>query len=114
MKTLEHIKELIPVMGKQVTGADERILASYGKAITPYYCRLCGQCESTCPKGVGISTINRALMYAQGYKEYELAQATFAEASNASLCSTCSGCVARCVNGLNIAQKMRQAQGLLA
>ena len=114
MKTLEHIKELIPVMGKQVTGADERILASYGKAIAPYYCRLCGQCESTCPKGVGISTINRALMYAQGYKEYELAQATFAEASNASLCSTCSGCVARCVNGLNIAQKMRQAQGLLA
>jgi predicted aldo/keto reductase-like oxidoreductase len=114
MKTLEHIRELMPVMGMRITGADERILARYGKAIDPYYCRLCGQCENTCPNGVGISTVNRALMYAQGYKEYALAKATFAEVSEASLCSTCSGCVARCVNGLNIAEKMRQARRLFA
>ncbi|MGA3086349.1 MAG: aldo/keto reductase [Thermodesulfobacteriota bacterium] len=114
MKTLEHIRELMPVMGMKVTGADKRILERYGKAIDPYYCRLCGQCENTCPNGVGISTVNRALMYAQGYKEYALAKATFDEASKASLCSTCSGCVARCVNGLNIAEKMRQARSLFA
>jgi predicted aldo/keto reductase-like oxidoreductase len=115
MKTLEHIKELLPVMGmKRITDADERVLERYGKAIDPYYCRLCGQCEDTCPNGVGISTVNRALMYAEGYQEYALAKATFDEVPNAVLCSTCSECVARCVNGLNIAHKMHQARSLLA
>ncbi len=114
MKTLEHIRELMPVMGTKMTGADERILARYGKAIDPYYCRRCGQCQNTCPQGVDISTVNRALMYAEGYKEYELAKATFDEVSEAALCSTCPECVARCVNGLNIAEKMRQARSLLA
>jgi predicted aldo/keto reductase-like oxidoreductase len=114
MKTLEHIRELMPVMGTKFTSADERILGKYGKAIDPYYCRLCGQCEDTCPNGVGISTVNRALMYAEGYKEYALAKATFDEVPKASLCSTCSECVARCVNGLNIAEKMHQARSLFA
>jgi predicted aldo/keto reductase-like oxidoreductase len=114
MKTLEHIRELMPVMGTKFTSADERILGRYGKAIDPYYCRLCGQCEDTCPNGVGISTVNRALMYAEGYKEYALAKATFDEVPKASLCSTCSECVARCVNGLNIAEKMHQARSLFA
>lgn len=114
MKTLEHIRELMPVMGTKMTGADERILARYGKAIDPYYCRRCGQCQNTCPQGVDISSVNRALMYAEGYKEFELAKSTFDEVSEASRCSTCPECVARCVNGLNIAEKMRQARSLLA
>jgi predicted aldo/keto reductase-like oxidoreductase len=114
MKTLEHIRELMPVMGMKSTGADKRVLERYGKAIDPYYCRICGQCEKTCPNGVGISTVNRALMYAEGYKEYALAKATFDEASKASFCSTCSACVARCVNGLNIAEKMHRARSLFA
>jgi predicted aldo/keto reductase-like oxidoreductase len=114
MKTLEHIRELMPVMGMKSTGADERILERYGKAIDPYYCRICGQCEGTCPNGVGISTVNRALMYAEGYKEYALAKATFNEAPRTSLCATCSECIARCVTGLNIAEKMQQARSLFA
>ena len=105
---------MMPVMGMKLTRADERIIRSYAQAIDPYYCRLCGRCEATCPSGVGISTVNRALMYAEGYKEYALARATFDEAPKASLCSTCSGCVARCVNGLNIEEKMRQARRLFA
>ena len=114
MRTVEQVTQMVPVMGKKLTKADERVLRSYAQAIDPYYCRLCGQCESTCPNGVGISTVNRALMYAQGYKEYTLAKATFDEAPKSFLCSTCPGCVARCVNGLNITEKMRQARSLFA
>ena len=114
IRTVEQVTQMVSVMGKKLTKADERILRSYAQAIDPYYCRLCGQCESTCPNGVGISTVNRALMYAQGYKEYALAKATFDEAPKAALCSTCSGCVARCVNGLNVAEKMRQARSFFA
>jgi predicted aldo/keto reductase-like oxidoreductase len=114
MKTLAHLRELVPVMGMKLNAADERILRRYSQAIDPYYCRLCGKCEKTCPKGVEISVVNRALMYADGYREHALAQATFQEASAASSCLACEKCVARCANGLKIAEKMRRARSFFA
>jgi len=114
MKTLGHINELVAVMGTKLAKSEEQILQRYGQAIEPYYCRLCGECEGTCPKGVQISVVNRALMYAEGYGERGLARKTFKEARNAGLCSDCAGCVARCVNGLNIAAKMGEAGKMLA
>jgi uncharacterized protein len=112
MKTLGHLRELVPVMGMKLTSADERVLHSYAEAIRPYYCRLCGECQKTCPSGVEISTVNRALMYAEGYGEHRLARATFQEASCASRCTECTECIAQCANGLNIAEKMRRARSL--
>ncbi len=109
MKTLEQVKQMMPVMGMKLTAADARIVERYSRAIDAYYCRLCAKCEPTCPQGVRISVVNRALMYAQGYKEYSLAKATFDDGGGAGPCSTCAGCVAQCVNGLNIAAKMREA-----
>ena len=53
-------------------------------------------------------------MYAEGYKEFALAKTTFNEAAGASLCASCDNCVAECVNGLDIAKKMRQARSLFA
>ncbi len=114
MKTLDHINELVPVMGMKLTKSDERLLARYARAIEPYYCRLCGTCEDTCPYGVRISVVNRALMYAQGYGEHGLATEVYHEALNASFCSSCGGCVARCVNGLDIAGKMGEARRMFA
>jgi hypothetical protein len=114
MKTIDEIKELVQVMGAKFTGTDERVLRRYSRAIDPYYCRLCGKCEKTCPNGVEISVVNRALMYAEGYKEHALAKATFREASAASGCLACEECVARCANGLKIPEKMRRARSLFA
>jgi len=114
MKTVEEIRELTQVMGTKFTSADERVLGRYSRAIDPYYCRLCGRCEKTCPKGVEISVVNRALMYAEGYRDHALAQATFQQASAASGCVDCEECAARCINGLNIAEKMRRARLLFA
>jgi predicted aldo/keto reductase-like oxidoreductase len=114
MKTLDELRELVAVMGMKLTAADERVLRRYSQAIDPYYCRLCGECEKTCPNGVEISVVNRALMYAEGYEEHALAKATFHEASAASRCLACGECVARCVNGLRIAEKMRRARSLFA
>jgi predicted aldo/keto reductase-like oxidoreductase len=114
MKTVAHINELVPVMGMRMTSREKHLLDRYSQAISPYYCRLCAECEGTCPNGVGISVINRALMYAEGYGEYELAKVTFNEAPKASRCSACPECVAQCVNGLSIADKMRQARRMFA
>jgi predicted aldo/keto reductase-like oxidoreductase len=117
MKDMQMLKEMTSVMGMKLTARDERILNRYADAIDPYYCRLCGQCEPTCPNGVAISVINRALMYAEGYGELKLARVTYTEvgqAHSASLCAGCTECTAQCVHGLDIAGKMRQARTLLA
>jgi len=66
--------------------------------------------------GVEISTINRSLMYAEGYGSHELAVSTYREipaSASAQVCFDCSECVARCVNGLNIRAKMARARELL-
>jgi len=117
MKDMTMLKEDMSVMGLKLTQTDQRILGLYGKSIEPYYCHLCAECEGTCPEGVAISVINRSLMYAEAYQEPELAQATYREIpiqARASQCDSCTACVAHCVRGINIAQKMSQARHLFA
>jgi len=78
---------------------------------------MCGKCEETCPRGVQISVVNRSLMYAEAYRSAELARATYDEIlapASASSCLRCGRCVARCVNGLDIAAKMARAREMLA
>ena len=118
MKDLTQLREDIAVMGMPFTYADERRLDRYAEAIAPFYCTFCGSCEAGCPRGVEISTVNRALMYAEGgYRDLSLARATYAELphqATAAACGDCAGCAARCVNGLNIHAKMDRARRVLA
>jgi predicted aldo/keto reductase-like oxidoreductase len=118
MKDMTQLREDTAVMGMSFNYADERRLDRYAEAIAPFYCNFCGSCEAGCPKGVEISTINRALMYAEGgYGDISLARATWAELSSqasAAACMDCEGCAARCVNGLDIAAKMERARTVLA
>jgi len=117
MRNMAELREDIAVMGMQFGYLDRLILNRYGTAIRHQYCHLCAECEPSCPRNVAISTINRCLMYAEGYKSAELAQSTYDEipsAFSASACLDCSICVARCANGLNIPMKMAKARKLLA
>jgi predicted aldo/keto reductase-like oxidoreductase len=70
------------------------------------------------PRGVEISTVNRALMYAEGgYRDLSLARDTYAELpqqATAAACADCEECSACCVNGLDIAAKMERARTVLA
>jgi hypothetical protein len=116
MRNMAELREDIAVMGMQFGYLDGLILKRYGSAIRHQYCHLCAECEPTCPKNVEISTINRCLMYAEGYKNAELARSTYEEipsAFSASACTDCSICVARCAHGLNIPAKMDRARKLL-
>lgn len=116
MKDLSQLKENISVMGMPFGHADKDILRRYDTAVQSYYCGFCGKCEGSCPKGVEIGTINRSLMYAEGYRNRELALSTYRgipSSASASACLDCSGCVARCVNGLMIREKMKRAGKLL-
>jgi predicted aldo/keto reductase-like oxidoreductase len=117
MKDLTQLREDVAVMGMEFRHADARILQRYSAAVQPYYCHICGRCEATCPSGVEISTINRALMYTEGYGSPDLARSTYRElppAASATACLDCTACRAKCVNGLDIAAKMAKARALLA
>jgi len=117
MKDMSMLQEATSVMGMKLTRRDGQILERYAEAITPYYCRLCAQCEPTCPQNVAISTINRSIMYAEGYEDYELARSTYDELQqdeSAFACCNCTECVARCAHGLNVSDKMRKARALFA
>jgi predicted aldo/keto reductase-like oxidoreductase len=117
MRDMAELREDIAVMGMSFEYADERILQRYSAAVEPYYCHFCGKCEATCPSGVEISTINRSLMYGEGYKSPELARSTYREipkSASASACLDCPECTARCVNGLDVRAKMQQARKFLA
>ncbi len=117
MKDLSMLKENIAVMGMPFQTADDRILRQYHTAVQGFYCDLCGTCEGTCPKGVDISTVNRSLMYAEGYRNRELARSTYREippTASAAACLECPVCVAQCAKGLNIAMKMERARAVFA
>ena len=117
MVDLTQVKEDTEVMGMGFTTVDKQILSRYGDAIDPYYCRGCAQCDGTCPEGVDIATVNRSLMYAEGYRDLDLARAAYAglpATQSAARCADCSTCVAQCANGLDLAARMREAQRLFA
>jgi len=116
MRDLTELREDMGVMGLKLSYFDELILQRYGAAVSPYYCHFCGKCESTCPNGVAISTINRCIMYAEAYKNMELSRATYREVpviASASKCLDCQTCVARCINRLDIPAKMARARKIL-
>jgi uncharacterized protein len=117
MKDMAQLREDIAVMGMPFQYADERVLLRYHAAVAGFYCDLCGACEGTCPKGVEISTVNRALMYAEGaYRDRGLAVSTYRElpaSASADACLECPVCTAQCGKGLNIAAKMGRARTML-
>ena len=117
MVDLQQVKEDTEVMEMlKLTKVDRQILSRYAAAIAPSYCVGCRECKPTCSKSVNIPTVNRCLMYAEGYGDMELARSTYAELPmelTAAACTDCPECVAECVNGLRIANKMRLAQTIL-
>ncbi|NPU84445.1 MAG: hypothetical protein HPY65_08135 [Syntrophaceae bacterium] len=117
MRDMAELREDIAVMGMPFGPLDRVLLKRYEASIRPFYCHFCGQCESTCPHGVEISTVNRSLMYAEAYRDHALARSTYRllpSSSSASVCLNCPECVAKCVNRLDIRAKMERAGKLLA
>jgi len=115
MVDLAQVKEDTEVMRMKLSRVDRQILERYGRAIQPYYCYRCGGCDGQCPRCIDIPTVNRCLMYAEGYGDMGLARSTYEElpkAFSAAACGDCSECVVRCVHGLDVAERMHKAQQL--
>ena len=117
MKNIEQVEENVGAVGKKIGWSDRKVLYTYHNAIKYHYCIMCGKCSSTCSNDIDIPTINRALMYCEGYRDFELGRQTYLElrtSENGLSCMSCFSPTCKCVNSIKIAKRMRLAHSLFA
>jgi len=104
-------------MAQQFTDADQKILGARLEEISPYFCRMCGQCDGQCPKGLPVGDMVRFVMYADGYGQFPLGREHYLRLSaehQAVRCGQCPTCVVQCPHGVTVAERMMRAQELFA
>lgn len=115
MVNMEEVVENVGAVGEKVGWSDRKTLHAYYRTIRHQYCAMCGWCSATCSSNVDMHTVSRALMYSEGYKDFDLARLTYRWLSpqqNAGACVGCTAPTCRCRNGINIPERMRQAHSL--
>jgi predicted aldo/keto reductase-like oxidoreductase len=113
----DQLEENLKAMGSPLTPGDQKLLAAHLEMIRPVYCRLCGQCENTCRKGLPVADVLRCLTYADGYGQFALGRERFLEVTagrTAVCCGDCAECTVHCPHGVHVSERMTQAQGLFA
>lgn len=120
ISAFEHIRDDVAVMGEKLTIGEREKLKRYANAASSVYCRGiagCTGCKGQCPKGVDVGELNRCLNYARGYEDDRLAYENHRRLdplSQARACNDCETCVVRCVNGLDLTEKISQVKALFA
>jgi len=114
---MEQLDENMKAMTVPFTEADQKVLTAQLDYIRPLYCRTCGTCAGTCPKGLPVSDILRYLSYAEGYGEYPLGREHFLALPTdvrEVRCNLCPTCTVHCPNGVRVAERLGRAQELFA
>lgn len=117
MTDMDQLDENLKAMAQPYGGTDEKLLAVKLELIKPLYCRLCGECEGTCAKGLPIQDTLRFLTYAEGYGQFALGRERFQElpvAQKTVSCGDCAECTVKCRHGVQVAARMSRAQELFA
>jgi predicted aldo/keto reductase-like oxidoreductase len=117
IKDMDQLEENFAAMSQPFSGGDAKLLAAHLERIRPLYCRMCGSCSGTCPKGVPVADMMRFVTYAEGYGEYALGRENYLELPEhvrAVRCRDCTGCKVQCPNGVRVAERMIRAQELFA
>ncbi|MGD0200495.1 MAG: aldo/keto reductase [Bryobacteraceae bacterium] len=114
MTDMEQLEDNFKSMPAPFSAADEKTLTAHLDRIRPLYCRMCGECDGACPKGLPVAEVLRSLMYAEGYGQFALGREHYASLELAARCSDCPGCQVECPNGVKVARRMLRAQELFA
>jgi predicted aldo/keto reductase-like oxidoreductase len=117
MTDMEQLDQNFKVMGQQFTDDDQKVLSAALQEISPYFCRMCGECSGVCPKGLPARDLVRFVMYADGYGQFPLGRQSYQRLSaehQAIRCSDCSECAIQCPHGVQVATQARRAQELFA
>jgi len=117
MTDMDQLDSNLKAMSQSFGGADEKILAMHLEHITPFYCRLCGECSGKCRQGLPVQDVLRFATYADGYGQFALGRERYLELAPehvSARCADCSGCTVECPYGVKVAQEMARAQELFA
>ena len=101
--------------GLELTAEEKAWLADKNVQAALDFCKQCGTCVATCPKGVDVPTLMRTHMYAANYGNLEHARATYDSIpAHVSLgnCVNCSTCSARCANNVRIAERVADLKSM--
>lgn len=114
---MEQLDENIKAMTQPFSQNDEAILARHLENIRPLYCRMCGECDGTCPKGMPVADVLRYLTYAEGYGQFALGRERFQQLPPEIAqvrCGGCSECAVSCPHGVRVSERLIRAQELFA
>jgi aryl-alcohol dehydrogenase-like predicted oxidoreductase len=117
MTSREQVDEYLGASGwTRLRAGDLALLAAYERANGATQCRYgCDDCATSCPRGVPISDVLRARMYAADYGDLELGRETYARLGAGA--EPCLGCAERscaCPHGIPIAALTAPTHRLLA
>ena len=100
MTDMDQLDENLKAMASsRSTRPDEKLLAVHLEHIAPIYCRMCGECDGQCRKGLPVADVLRFLTYAEGYGQFALGRERFLELSaehTSVRCADCPGCTVQC------------------
>jgi hypothetical protein len=106
----QHMTDLIYVgTGLDYTEDEKRFLADGNLQVGLGFCRQCGSCLASCPRGADVPTLMRTHMYAAQYANFAQARMTLGgirPERGLRACAICSTCMARCVNAVDIAYRI--------
>ena len=117
MTDMDQLEENLKAMGQPLSPQEEQILARRLDVIAPEYCRMCGECDGHCAKGLPVEDVLRYVMYADSYGQFELGRDHFKRLPTelASVrCGDCSDCTVECRHGVRVRQRLSRAQEIFA
>ena len=117
MTDMDQLEENLKAMAEPYSPVEEKLLAQRLEQIGPLYCRMCGDCEGSCRKGLPVANLLRYLTYAEGYGQFSLGREHFlalpAEVTSVR-CQDCVSCTVACRFGVKVSSRLARAQELFA
>ena len=117
MTDMDQLEENLKAMAEPYSEMDEKLLAQHLEQIGPLYCRMCGECEGRCAKGLPVADLLRFLTYAEGYGQFALGREHFLALPpevTSVRCHDCASCTVTCRFGVKVSSRLARAQELFA
>ena len=117
MTDMDQLDANLKAMTQPFGAPEEKILAMHLEHITPFYCRLCGECAGQCRQGLPVQDVLRFATYAEGYGQFALGRERYLalHPSHAQAkCGDCPNCTVNCPYGVKVAREVARTQELFA
>lgn len=115
---IDQVNESFSVAyGLDYTNEEKAWLGDRSVRLAIEFCRQCGTCVPTCPKGVDVPSLMRTHMYAAAYTNFDQARQTIEripDSAGLKNCSDCTDCSARCAHSIRIRENIAELKTIYA